>query len=162
IQYDSSGNAVSWLDLDANAHFANAFLSGRVEASEGFFGDNLRLRDSKREIIRPDGVISTSDVMVRGSATMKHIDPTFNTKSKESGGGLSQDAIQKWSGYDESRVDFLDGRYTGFEDVRDSDYRNSLRIQRYYFIHSARYFVLTYRTVQGAGTNLPGGLHRHL
>src|SRR5699024_1686155 len=24
IQYDSSGNAVSWLDLDANAHFANA------------------------------------------------------------------------------------------------------------------------------------------
>ncbi|HLR91876.1 MAG TPA: phage tail spike protein [Atopostipes sp.] len=162
IQYDSSGNAVSWLDLDANAHFANAFLSGRVEASDGFFGDNLRLRDSKLEIIRPDGGISTSDGMVRESPTINGIDPMFMTNSKQSGGGLSQDAFQKWSGYYESRVDFLDGRYTGFEDVRDSDYRNSLRIQRYYFIHSARYFVLTYRTVQGAGTNLPGGLHRHL
>src|SRR5699024_1149055 len=42
VQYDSEGNAVSWLDLDANAHFANAFLSGRVEAESGYFKGELR------------------------------------------------------------------------------------------------------------------------
>src|SRR5690625_3442892 len=43
VQYDSAGNPVSWIDLDANAHFANAFLSGRIEALEGYFGKNKRV-----------------------------------------------------------------------------------------------------------------------
>src|SRR5699024_2169006 len=38
VQYNALGEPVSWLDLDANAHFANAFLSGRLEALEGYFG----------------------------------------------------------------------------------------------------------------------------
>src|SRR5699024_3273110 len=64
VQYDSEGNAVSWLDLDANAHFANAFLSGRVEALEGFFGDNMELSDGKLQIKRPDGAVWMQDGMV--------------------------------------------------------------------------------------------------
>src|SRR5690625_3406997 len=64
VQYSSDGEPVSWLDLDANAHFANAFLSGRVEAQEGFFGENMRLVDGKLEIVRPDGAIWMQDGLV--------------------------------------------------------------------------------------------------
>src|SRR5699024_5072614 len=77
VQYDSSGNPVSWIDLEANAHFSNAFLSGRIEASEGFFGDNIRLRDGKMEIVRPDGEISMSNGMVDTGYAVLGADPHF-------------------------------------------------------------------------------------
>src|SRR5699024_6283308 len=77
VQYDSAGNPVSWIDLDANAHFANAFLSGRIEALEGYFGDNIRLRDGKMEIVRPDGALSMSDGMVDTGYSVLGADPHF-------------------------------------------------------------------------------------
>src|SRR5699024_8911869 len=75
VQYDSEGNAVSWLDLDANAHFANAFLSGRIEALEGYFGDNLQLKGGKIQIIRPDGVVSMDDGMIQQDYSVSSFDP---------------------------------------------------------------------------------------
>src|SRR5690625_481627 len=65
VQYNALGEPVSWLDLDANAHFANAFLSGRVEALEGYFGENqtIRIRNGRVEMVRPDGAISMNDGM---------------------------------------------------------------------------------------------------
>lgn len=62
VQYDSAGNAVSWLDLDANAHFANAFLSGRIEALEGFFaGDISGSSGTFGEVTATDGYFNLQD-----------------------------------------------------------------------------------------------------
>src|SRR5699024_8139752 len=83
-----------------------------------------------------------------------------NARQKD--GGLQQEAFTPWAGYYENRVSHLDGRDDFSVDIRNSDYRSSVRIQRYYFVHTARYFVLTYRSVEGAGTILNGNLHRHL
>src|SRR5699024_1284363 len=112
VQYSSDGEPVSWLDLDANAHFANAFLSGRVEANEGYFGDNIRLRDGNMEIIRPDGAVSMSDGMIRDSQAINGIDPMFMDNAKQP--DIQQDAFVPWAGYYESRVSFLAGRYANF------------------------------------------------
>src|SRR5690625_6030086 len=40
VQYDSEGNRGSWIDVDANAHFASACLCGRIEGLERYFGQN--------------------------------------------------------------------------------------------------------------------------
>lgn len=161
VQYDSEGNEVSWLDLDANAHFANAFLSGRIEAKEGYFGDNLRLVDGKMEIVRPDGAVSTSDGMTRASQAIQGFTPMFMEMDKQSA-GYRGNAFNELNGYFFRRVGDLDGRTDGFDDVRNGDYRSSLRIQRYQFLHTARYIVLTYRSRVGVGSGYDGNAHRHL
>lgn len=163
VQYDSSGNPVSWIDLEANAHFANAFLSGRIEANEGYFGDNIRLVDGKMEIVRPDNAISMSDGMVRDGQSVGGINPMFmgNKHMDANGSIVKSDAFQVFSGYFQSTAGELDGRQSGYSDVRDGDYRSSIRVQRYYFVHSARYFVLTYRSQRSTEAGR-GNLHRHL
>src|SRR5699024_173492 len=77
VQYDSAGNPVSWIDLDANAHFANAFLSGRIEAHEGYFGANQRVTigDDGLTIRRPDGAIWMTDGMVSTDYEISSYDP---------------------------------------------------------------------------------------
>src|SRR5699024_6179337 len=66
VQYDSQGNAVAWLNLDAEFFTSNGFFSGRIEALEGYFGEDetIRIRDGHVEIVRPDGAISTEDGLV--------------------------------------------------------------------------------------------------
>lgn len=165
VQYDSSGNPVSWLDLDANAHFANAFLSGRIEALEGYFGENLRLRDGKLEIVRPDGAVSMSDGMVKEAQSIGGIYPPFMGNEVQVSGGSTykNDAFTNALGYLQNHVKYLDGRASGFIDNRDGNYRSSLRVQRYYFVHMARYLVLTYRSrISEEPMHEGGDLHRHL
>src|SRR5690606_3164012 len=66
-------------------------------------------------------------------------------------------------GYFENSVGTMDGRISGFKDVRDSNFRSSVRVQRYYFVHTARYFVLTYRSATGSTSTHQGrDLARHL
>src|SRR5690625_6529407 len=67
VQYDMQGNPVSWLNLEAEAYFKDAYLSGRVEAKEGYFGDNLRLVDGKIQIQRPDGAVWMQDGLVKSN-----------------------------------------------------------------------------------------------
>src|SRR5690625_3105923 len=77
VQYDSAGNPVSWIDLDANAHFANAFLSGRIEALEGYFGENKRVTigDDGLTIERPDGAIWAQNGLVHQDYSVSSFDP---------------------------------------------------------------------------------------
>src|SRR5690625_7782775 len=53
----ASTRTTSQIDLDGNARFANAYVTGRVEATEGFFGKNKRVTigDDGLTIQRPDG-----------------------------------------------------------------------------------------------------------
>src|SRR5690625_7503615 len=60
-------NPVSWLNLEAELYFKDAYLSGRVEAKEGYFGDNLRLVDGKIQIQRPDGAVWMQDGLVKSN-----------------------------------------------------------------------------------------------
>lgn len=162
VQYDSEGNEVSWLDLDANAHFANAFLSGRVEAKEGYFGDNIRLRDGKMEIVRPDNAIAMSDGMTRASQAIQGFSPMFMGNSKHSDGSNITAAFWDISGYFFRRTGELDGSDSNYADVRNGDYRSSIRLQRYQFLHSARYLVITYRSKTDNESGYGYNLHRHL
>src|SRR5690625_4602838 len=152
VQYDSAGNPVSWIDLDANAHFANAFLSGRIEALEGYFGKNKRVTvgDDGLTIERPDGAIWMQDGLVHQDYTVGGFDPPYMTNG--SGQGSTFKAFFDVSTFWDSRdVGMLDGRGTAageaeyFDDVRDSDYGWSVRFQRYEFIHSSRYITFGYR-----------------
>src|SRR5690625_4794561 len=79
VQYDMQGNPVSWLDLDANAHFANAFLSGRIEALEGYFGknQNVTIGDDGLTIKRPDGAEWMRNGLVNVSYGVNGFDPYF-------------------------------------------------------------------------------------
>ena len=160
-QYDSSGNAVSWLDLDANAHFANAFLSGRVEANEGFFGDNIRLRNKRMEIVRPDGAISMSDGMVDTSYTVTGNFPTFMTAGRHDAGTGRQNFPSFTAGAEGltsahimgGQKGVLDGRGVSdnvlkYYDVRDS--LGALAIQKYTFVHSAKYLIFKFRKYAGS------------
>lgn len=160
---DSQGNYVVHFDLDGNARLVNAFLSGRIEALEGYFGadQTIRIRDGKVEFVRPDGAVSMLGGLDKGSQPIEGFNPMFMTDSIETS-GYRADAFGAVSGYLFNRVGYLDGRDSLFRDVRDSDYRSSVRVQRYQFIHTARYLVITYRSRTGIGEGYGGDAHQHL
>src|SRR5690625_3532274 len=170
VQYDSNGDAVSWLDLDANAHFANAFLSGRVEAEEGYFGDNIRIRDGAVEIVRSDGAVSMRDGMIQSGYVVQGSFPPFMStftvdipQWKETfpvfapgaryGGGFalspttSNHIMAGIKGLIDGRgADYLvDGAVS---DSRDS--MSAVAVQRYYFVHSSRYLAFAFAKYSGA------------
>ncbi|GGB26948.1 hypothetical protein GCM10011409_00280 [Lentibacillus populi] len=158
VQYNTNGEPVSWLDLDANAHFANAFLSGRIEALEGFFGDNLRLRDGKLEIIRDDGAVSVSSGMVRNGLTVVGNDPPYMTSGESDtgkfqsfvpGGTIKSTSFHIY-GATKGTLDGrgLDGTTMNYHDVRDN--LGALAFQKYHFIHSARYLIFRFNKYSGS------------
>ena len=144
VQYSSDGEPVSWLDLDANAHFANAFLSGRVEAQEGFFGENMRLVDGKLEIVRPDGAIWMQDGLVAQDYNVSSFDP-YDMDSANYDGDRTNAIFNPFRGYYRAHQRTIIGG-AGFRDVRDPDKNYTVRFTTYEFIHSARYIVIGYRT----------------
>lgn len=155
VQYNALGEPVSWLDLDANAHFANAFLSGRVEANEGYFGENIRLRDGKMEIVRPDGAISMSDGMVASDYSISGYDPhlmDFGQIDDAQGTRFpAWDSLNAGNWYTAVNGS-LDGRgidvgggTVPYKDIRDPDKSYTIRFQRYEFIHTARYLKFDYQ-----------------
>src|SRR5699024_7277162 len=138
-------------------------ITGRIEADAGYFGDNIRLRDGKMEIVRPDNAVAMSDGLLRDSPSISGINPMFmgSRVMITPGGTSSSDAFYVSDGYFDALARQLAGRNSGWRDVTDGNYRSSIRIQRYYFVHSARYFILTYRSKKdtSAGRN---NLHRHI
>lgn len=139
----------------------NVVFAGKLQAKEGYFGDNLRLVDGKLEIVRPDGAVSTTDGMVKGSQSVGGINPMYMSDAIETS-GYRYNAFDELSGYFFSKVGRLDGRDSMYRDVRNSDYRSSVRIQRFYFVHAARYLIITYRSRTGEGQGYSGNAHRHL
>lgn len=141
----------------------DATFNGRLEAKEGYFGDNIRLRNGKMEIVRPDGAVSMTDGMIKESQAVGGFDPMFMGNQVWSSGSETtrSTAFPVISGYFQNNVGALDGRLSGFSDVRNSNYRSSIRIQRYSFTHIARYFVLTYRSQRSTDAGM-NNLHRHL
>src|SRR5690625_4591919 len=151
VQYDSAGNPVSWIDLDANAHFANAFLSGRIEANAGFFGDNLRLVDGKIQIIRPDGAVWMQDGMTNNNYSVSSYDPHDMDISiwRWDDGGTERDSLfLNYNGFWRvSRLQMLGIRSGSgkYDDPRDSSKDYTVKFNSYEFIHEARYLVIGFR-----------------
>ena len=166
VQYDSADNPVSWLDLEGNAHFSNAFLSGRIEASEGYFGDNIRLRDGKMEIVRPDGAVSMSDGMAHADTPINEAFPPYMTSLRyrygTTGMVVRSPAFEQYGNfvlganplYLNGAKGMIDGRgYSdavgmNFEDVRDR--AQAVVVQQYNFIHSSRYLTFDLYKLAGA------------
>lgn len=164
-----------------NATIRDATVTGSLNASDAIFQkgrfDEATIIDAnieqanivdanlsgKLNIYRADGAVSMSDGMVRDGQMIGGINPMFmgNKHMDANGNVIKSDAFQVHSGYFQSTAGELDGRQSGYSDVRDGDYRSSIRIQRYLFVHSARYFVLTYRSQRNTEAGR-GNLHRHL
>src|SRR5690625_3328042 len=170
VQYDSNGDAVSWLDLDANAHFANAFLSGRVEAEEGYFGDNIRIRDGAVEIVRSDGAVSMRDGMIQSGYVVqgsfppfmstftvdipdwKETFPVFAPGARYGGGfALSPTTSNHIMAGIKGLIDGRGADYLVDGAVSDSrDSMSAVAVQRYYFVHSSRYLAFAFAKYSGA------------
>lgn len=153
VQYDSQGNAVAWIDLDANAHFANAFLSGRIEALEGYFGKNERVTigDDGLTIKRPDGAVSMEDGLLHQNYSVSSFEPHRMTQAHFSSGGNSS----RFSMFIEEASFYRGGAYEivgkeSYVDNRDSSKGWSVRFTTYEFVHAARYLVIGYRKASNA------------
>src|SRR5699024_9920917 len=145
VQYDMQGNPVSWLDLDANAHFANAFLSGRVEALEGYFGknQNVTIGDDGLTIKRPDGATWMQNGMVHQDYNVSSFDP-YDMDYMNYEGTISSVAFTSFRGFYRVHRRVIIGG-DGFNDIRDPSKGYTIRFTTYEFIHSARYLVIGYR-----------------
>ncbi len=145
--------------LNVNDQFV-VDTSGKVT-----IGNNrVTIDDKSISITRPDGAIWMQDGLVKDAPTVLGIEPMYMDREIWEGESppLVQPAFTEHTGYFHKKVGLLDGREGKYKDNRDSDYRSSLRVQRYYFIHSARYLVLTYRSRTISSEYLGENLHRHL
>src|SRR5690625_835286 len=147
VQYDQQERTTSQIDLDGNARFANAFVTGRVEATEGFFGKNKRVTigDDGLTIQRPDGAEWMQNGYVHQDFNVSGYDPYATDEIDTPGGRIPAYRIEFDAGrYYAGLTDQIDGTL-GFPDVRNPDRGYTLRFQRYAFIHSARYFVMRFQ-----------------
>lgn len=161
VQYDQQGRTTSQIDLDGNARFANAFVTGRVEATEGYFGKNKRVTigDDGLTIKRPDGVEWMKDGIVNQDFTVSGFDPYLMDKNENENTGYRFPVFSEFEGFYFNYFGRLDGReveHMKFKDIRDSNLGYTVRFQRYEFIHFARYVIVGYRVRSGAGV----GRHR--
>lgn len=151
VQYDQQGRTTSQIDLDGNARFANAFVTGRVEATEGYFGKNKRVTigDDGLTIKRPDGAVWMQNGIVKQDFAISGFDPHMMTKTKSDIDVQNNTPVFSQLGvYYYTKCGVLDGRpglLMDFKDVRDPDLGYTVRFQRYEFTHSSRFFVLGYR-----------------
>ena len=157
VQYDQQGRTTSQIDLDGNARFANAFVTGRVEATEGYFGKNKRVTigDDGLTIKRPDGATWMEDGYVHQDYTVSGFDPyrqtTGRTTNKD--GRSWSWTIWKTEGhfayFNSDLLGYIDGgakdEYNTYHDVRDSSLGYSIRFQTYEFLHTTRYIVFGIR-----------------
>ena len=149
VQYDQQGRTTSQIDLDGNARFANAFVTGRVEATEGYFGKNKRVTigDDGLTIKRPDGAIWMQDGYVHQDYAVTGADPHRTDELKNSAGEIVTAAFYSVDAYYTGNADHIDGTSKNFpfQDIRDPDKGYTINFQRYYFIHSAKYFVISFQ-----------------
>src|SRR5690625_1907565 len=138
VQYDSAGNPVSWIDLDANAHFANAFLSGRIEANEGYFGENKRVTigDDGLTIERPDGAIWAQNGLVHQDYSVSSFDP-HDMEHVIFQGNQVDVVFRPIRGYYRAGYSAIQGG-GDYSDIRDPDKQYTVKFNRYEFIHTAR------------------------
>lgn len=156
VQYDQQGRTTSQIDIGGNARFANAFVTGRVEATEGYFGKNKRVTigDDGLTIERPDGVTWMQDGLVRQGYSIIGFDPHFtDTKIYDASGQRSSVFADEggsiaFDGWYEAPFGWTDGRDVYgmvFRDIRDQDLGYTIRFQRYEFLHSSRFIRFDYR-----------------
>lgn len=155
VQYNRDEEPKSWLDLEGNAHFENAYISGRIEALEGYIGDNISITDDGGiEIVRDDGAISSENGMISGGEPLTPYDPHYMRMGRHENGSFKAftDVYDSWW---RAEASTLDGRgekgTTGvdYEDRRDE--MNAVVFQRYTFIHKARYMVFDFQKNSSSG-----------
>src|SRR5690625_580457 len=122
---------------------ATASGSGKYAQMDhrGFF-----VKGGAIQIERPDGALWVEDGLVYQDYAVTGADPHRMDEVMTPGGPYPAFANEigagsYWSGY----TDHIDGTEVGFSDIRDSNKGYTVNFQRYYFIHSARYFVIRFQ-----------------
>lgn len=155
VQYDQQGRTTSQIDIGGNARFANAFVTGRVEATEGYFGKNKRVTigDDGLTIQRPDGAVWMQDGMVHQDYAVSGFDPHMTDLLSFSGGWEEKmSAINVFPDqfYETALAQFIDGRSADHNDIRSPSHDYTFRFQRYEFIHASRYIIFGYRVANNS------------
>jgi len=153
VQYNSAGTPVSWWNLNGESYMSNAFVSGRIEANEGFFGKNERVTigDNGLTIRRPDDAIYMQDGLVKQSYGVSSFDPhdmDLYVYRFDSGGYESYELFRTENKFYRALADTITGASLDggrYDDIRDPDKGYTVKFTSYEFVHEARYLVIGYR-----------------
>ncbi len=120
----------------------------------------VTIDDKGIQIRRPDGAIAVDNGLMHNAYSVSGNDPHYMKRGKATGGATSPFYFKAFQEYSGSTFigykGMLDGRgdpndFQTYSDVRDSN-TNGIVFQRYEYIHSARYFVVSLQVASGAGT----------
>src|SRR5690625_3050033 len=103
----------------------------------------ININDGAIKITRPDGAVWLEDGMVHKDYDISGQDPHFMGEVSTPGG--YEPAFQQMpgsGGYYGAHTGVIDGSEPYSEDIRDQDKGYTVNFQRYWFMHSARYFIL--------------------
>lgn len=126
-------------------------------------GSGLLIKGGAISIERPDGVVWMENGLVHQDFTIAGADPHRMDESNGPGGKFP--AFYQMSGAGSFYSAFtgdIDGTEPYATDIRDANRGYTVNFQRYYFIHSARYFVVRFEpsTRTNGLTNLRVRLYR--
>jgi len=107
----------------------------------------LNINDGAINIKRPDGAIWMQDGLVHQDYAVTGADPhRMDEKTGPSGWHPAfEDYLSGAGSYYSADVEELDGTEQYSEDIRDSNKGYTINFQRYYFLHSSRYFVIRFQ-----------------
>lgn len=148
----------------------NLITAGIIKSQDGNVVFNLDdgilgIDDGAINITRPDGATWMQDGMVKSDFAISQYDPHFTTpKIYDLNGTESSMFDFTFDGWYTAPFAHLDGRSSsqvtdGFRNVRDSSLGNTIRFQRYEFLHAARYLQIGYE-LAGNGSGYQTGQHR--
>jgi len=106
----------------------------------------ININDGAIKITRPDGAVWLEDGMVHKDYDISGQDPHFMGEVSTPGG--YEPAFQQMpgsGGYYGAHTGVIDGSEPYSEDIRDQDKGYTVNFQRYWFMHSARYFILRFQ-----------------
>ncbi|RST59717.1 hypothetical protein D5F11_011485 [Siminovitchia terrae] len=119
----------------------------------------VTIDDKGIQIRRPDGAVAVDNGLMHNAYSVSGNDPHYMKRGKATGGATSPFYFKAFQEYSGSTFigykGMLDGRgdpndFQTYSDVRDTN-TNGIVFQRYEYIHSARYFVVSLQVASGAG-----------
>src|SRR5690625_4293610 len=106
----------------------------------------LNINDGAINIKRPDGAVWLDDGMVHKDYDISGQDPHFMGEVSTPGGYEPAFVQMPGSGgYYGAYTGVIDGSEPYSQDIRDQDKGYTVNFQRYWFMHSARYFILRFQ-----------------
>ncbi|MFD2628779.1 phage tail spike protein [Oceanobacillus kapialis] len=134
---------VLYFDTNGNMKLDNAFLRGRIEALEGFFGNNMSLSNGELQITRPDGAVWMQSGLTQQDYNVSSIDPYDMDYVRSTTGQYIDGVFRAARGFYRAGAQAIIGG-GDYQDIRDPEKSYSVKFTSYEFIHTARYLVIGY------------------